>query len=69
MHALPIDPTRSRALIVAAILALAAAVLVASAESADAAGGKGPDGGALYKGPKQTPKGHGKLIWQRNQRS
>ena len=66
MHALPIDPTRFRALIVAAILALAAAVLVASAESADAAGRKGPAGGAFYKGPKQTPKGHGKLIWQRN---
>jgi pimeloyl-ACP methyl ester carboxylesterase len=66
LHALPIDPTRFRALIVAAILALAAAVLVASAESADAAGRKGPAGGAFYKGPKQTPKGHGKLIWQRN---
>lgn len=66
MHALPIDPTRFRALIVVAILALAAAVLVASAESADAAGRKGPAGGAFYKGPKQTPKGHGKLIWQRN---
>ncbi len=66
MHALPIDPTRFRALIVAAILALAAAVLVASAESADAAGRKGPAGGAFYTGPKQTPKGHGKLIWQRN---
>jgi pimeloyl-ACP methyl ester carboxylesterase len=66
LHALPIDPTRFRALIVAAILALAAAVLVASAESGDAAGRKGPAGGAFYKGPKQTPKGHGKLIWQRN---
>jgi pimeloyl-ACP methyl ester carboxylesterase len=66
LHALPIDPTRFRALIVAAILALAAAVLVASAESADAAGRQGPAGGAFYKGPKQTPKGHGKLIWQRN---
>jgi pimeloyl-ACP methyl ester carboxylesterase len=66
LHALPIDPTRFRALIVAALLALAAAVLVASAESADAAGRKGPAGGAFYKGPKQTPKGHGKLIWQRN---
>ena len=66
MHALPIDLTRSRALLVAAILALATAVLVASAESADAAGRKGPAGGAFYKGPKQTPKGHGKLIWQRN---
>ena len=66
MHALPIDPTRFRALIVAAILALAAAVLVASAESADAAGRKGPAGGAFYKGPKKAPKGHGKLIWQRN---
>jgi pimeloyl-ACP methyl ester carboxylesterase len=66
LHALPIDPTRFRALIVAAILALAAAVLVASAESADAAGRKGPAGGAFYKGPKKAPKGHGKLIWQRN---
>jgi pimeloyl-ACP methyl ester carboxylesterase len=66
LHALPIDPTRTRALIVAAILALAAAVLVASAESGDAAGRKGPAGGAFYKGPTQTPKGHGKLIWQRN---
>jgi pimeloyl-ACP methyl ester carboxylesterase len=66
LHALPIDLIRSRALIIAAILALAAAVLVASAESADAAGRKGPAGGAFYKGPKQTPKGHGKLIWQRN---
>ena len=66
MHALPIDLTRSRALIVAAILALATAVLVASAESADAAGRKGPAGGAFYKGPKKAPRGHGKLIWQRN---
>jgi pimeloyl-ACP methyl ester carboxylesterase len=66
LHALPIDPTRFRALIVAAILALAAAVLVASAESGDAAGRKGPAGGAFYKGPKKAPKGHGKLIWQRN---
>ena len=66
MHALPIDLTRPRALVVAAILALAAAALVASAESADAAARKGPEGGAFYKGPKQTPKGHGKLIWQRD---
>jgi pimeloyl-ACP methyl ester carboxylesterase len=66
LHALPLDQTRTPALLVAAILALAAAVLVASAESADAAGRKGPAGGAFYKGPKQTPKGHGKLIWQRN---
>jgi len=66
LHALPIDPSRFRALIVAAIVALAAAVLVATAAPADAAGRKGPDGGAFYKGPMQTPRGHGKLIWQRN---
>ncbi len=65
MHvtAKPILPARIALMIVAA--ALLTIGLVAST-AADAKTKEGPKGGAFYKPPKNVPKGHGKVIWQRD---
>jgi pimeloyl-ACP methyl ester carboxylesterase len=51
-------------------LILAAAVLLSvglvASTSAEAKTKEGPKGGAFYKPPKNVPKGHGKVIWQRD---
>ena len=66
MHALPrARPFLSALLLVVALL-LAAGFVAVAATPAGAAGKQGPVGGAFYKPPKQMPKGHGKLIWQRD---
>ncbi len=51
-------------------LMLATAVLLTvglvAATAADAKTKEGPSGAAFYKPPKNVPKGHGKVIWQRD---
>jgi len=63
-----LSPTRiTFHLLLAALILLGAAVTAAAAAvPADAAGRTGPAGAAFYQPPTQMPKGHGKLIWQRD---
>jgi len=56
--------TSNRLRLLAALIALAAIAVTAS--PALAAPEQGPGGPAFYKPPQQMPKGHGKLIWQRD---
>ena len=57
-------PSHTTLRLLLAAFAGIAAVVVAAAP-AFASGKQGPVGGAFYKPPKSMPKGHGKLIWQR----
>jgi pimeloyl-ACP methyl ester carboxylesterase len=51
-------------LILTAFAVLVVGLLATSAAEANPPK-QGPSGGGFYKPPKQMPKGHGKLIWQR----
>jgi pimeloyl-ACP methyl ester carboxylesterase len=48
-----------------AVVAMLGALLLASGAEAKKVP-EGPKGGAFYKPPKKLPKGHGKIIWQRD---
>jgi len=62
-----IDLHRTLALLLAAVAVTAISVGAgAVATAADAKVPKGPSGAAFYKPPKKLPKGHGKIIWQRD---
>ncbi len=52
-------------MLAAAILIAAGLIASMNATSASAKVKQGPKGGAFYKPPKNMPKGHGKIIWQR----
>ena len=65
LHALPKPVSIRRAILIAATALLAIALVAIAAAPADAAK-EGPKGNAFYKTPKKLPKGHGKVIWQRD---
>lgn len=54
-----------RLALVAALAALCASLLLTGAAAGASAPVKGPAGAKFYKPPKQLPRAHGKLIWQR----
>jgi pimeloyl-ACP methyl ester carboxylesterase len=56
---------RYRITLFAAVAAIALLCAVGAA-AADAKVPEGPKGGAFYKPPKKLPKGHGRIIWQRD---
>ena len=59
----PILPLRIALMLATAVLLTVGLV---AATAADAKTKEGPSGGAFYKPPKNVPKGHGKVIWQRD---
>lgn len=65
MHALTKSPLTPRITLMLAVVALLAVGLVVASD-AGAKPKQGPKGGAFYKPPRKLPRGHGKLIWERD---
>jgi alpha/beta superfamily hydrolase len=61
----PPTPLRFRAALAVAVVALLAALLGEAASAGAAKVPQGPAGLRFYKPPKQLPRAHGKLIWDR----
>jgi pimeloyl-ACP methyl ester carboxylesterase len=60
------QPARIFLMLVATALMATGLIGLIDVAAADAKTKQGPKGGAFYKPPKHVPKGHGKVIWQRD---
>ncbi len=65
MHRIALSSARVRITAATAVAFCAAAALAGSAGAAAEPPVKGPKGAAFYDPPKDLPKGHGDLIWER----